>query len=457
MTFAPYRWLLENVLLPSGDAVMHQHLMARLRFLRRAQWWDAAQIEAYRNARLTDLLRTAYETVPFYRALFEQHRLSWRDVTRCQELAAFPVVTKDMLRSGYPQSTVRDTGRRTYEAASSGSTGEPFRVREDAETAGQYRAAFLMALEWSGWRIGDPHVQIGAKPSRGLARALKDTFLRCMYVVTDDLTDDNLSRILIAIDRRRILYLLGYPSSIYLLGLHARKLGWNQPFPTCVTWGEMCHTHQREIIEQAFHAKVFDTYGVAEGVQVAAQCGNGSHYHLQDLDTVVEFVNDRGAAVGKGEPGHVLLTRLHPGPMPLIRYEVGDVATRATLDHCACGRQFQLLESIQGRDTDFILTPSGNRLVAHCFTSLMSRIAGVNAFQVVQRERDGIDVNVVADPCDRLLVEQITAALQATAKDLTVRVHHVAAIEAKAGKRRFIINELPREVIKSCMPHASFP
>ena len=71
----------------------------------------------------------------------------------------------------------------------------------------------------------------------------------------------------------------------------------------------------------------------------------------------------------------------------------------------------------------------------------------------------GTAVSAVDDRAPQVLqlVEQITAALQATAKDLTVRVHHVAAIEAKAGKRRFIINELPREVIKSCMPHASFP
>ena len=130
--------ILERVLLPLGDRLVGQRMMERLRFLRRAQWWDPERLEAERARRLQDLLAVAYREVPFYRSL-------WGEI---RDLGSLPPATKSALRAGYPHSTTRDTGQRFSESCSSGSTGANFCVREDPETAGWHRASFLLALEW---------------------------------------------------------------------------------------------------------------------------------------------------------------------------------------------------------------------------------------------------------------------------------------------------------------------
>jgi phenylacetate-CoA ligase len=48
--------------------------------------------------------------------------------------------------------------------------------------------------------------------------------------------------------------------------------------------------------------------------------------------------------------------------MPLIRYRVGDRATLAADQSCACGRGMPVLESIDGRCDDVIVTPDGRQI-----------------------------------------------------------------------------------------------
>ena len=62
----------------------------------------------------------------------------------------------------------------------------------------------------------------------------------------------------------------------------------------------MLYPHYRATIEKAFQTKATDTYGCAEGVQIAAQCECGT-YHIHTLDAVVEFLNDEGRPAASDE------------------------------------------------------------------------------------------------------------------------------------------------------------
>ena len=42
--------------------------------------------------------------------------------------------------------------------------------------------------------------------------------------------------------------------------------------------------------------------------------------------------------------------------MPIIRYRTGDMAQLGT-ENCLCGRGLPLLKKVEGRQTDFIVTP----------------------------------------------------------------------------------------------------
>ena len=431
-----YGALLEGALLPLGDRLLGQRMMARLRFLREAQWWDPEQLETERTGQLRSLLALAYREVPFYRSLFG-------GIPNPADLGSLPIVTKAALRAGYPHLTTRNTGQRYHENRTSGSTGANFCVREDAETAGWHRASLLLAFEWSGWQLGEPHLQTGVSPQRGFVKTVKDRLLRCAYISAFDLSDAALDRALQLLDCRGIAHVHGYPASLFYLARRALQTGWNRPLRSMVSWGDTLYAHYRQTIERVFGTRVLDTYGISEGMQVCAQCEERDLYHIHALDVIVECVDNEGRPAPAGQAGHVLLTRLHPGPMPLIRYRVGDLAVMS--DHfCACGRGFPTMESIQGRDTDVIITPSGNRLIVHFFTGILNHFTEVESFQVVQESEDAILVRVVpSNSFSKHIPGRIVSALRKKGADLEIEVEVVKAIPiAASGKSRLVINKL---------------
>jgi phenylacetate-CoA ligase len=438
-------WLLRRVLLPLGDVAFRQRMMPRLRYVEGAQWWDRDRLHSERDRILRQTIRTIYEEVPFYRSLFDQRGISPADIRTPEDLKLLPLTTKEMLRAQPAPSITRRTGHRRYTTSTSGSTGSNFFVLEDAPTAGWYRASTILAFEWSGWRMGDRVMQFGMTTSRTLDRRMKDALLRCHYTDAADLSDTALDRHLSTLDRKKIEHVWGYPGSIFQLAQRALETGWNRPLNAVVTWGDTLHGHYRLAIERAFQTRVFDTYGCGEGMQISAQCGHENTYHVHTLDVVVETVDDQGEAVASGEPGNIVLTRLHPGPMPFVRYNIGDVGTLGGHGRCPCGRGYDLMRSIQGRSTDIVITPTGNRLIVHFFTGVLEHFQEIESFQVVQPELESLVVRVVprsgfTPTVERRLIESLQAR---GAGSMRIAIEVVKEIPLPAsGKYRFVISEI---------------
>lgn len=436
--------LLRNIILPAGDLFFGQKMISRLNFLENAQWWDKERIEKLQGEKLEELINITYQEVPFYKDLFDGSGVKYDEIRKTQDLSKLPAVNKDMLRKKYPKLTTRPTGQRTYEASTSGSTGKNFYVIEDPYTAGWYRASFMLTLEWAGWTIGEKHFQTGMTLQRSLDKRMKDWMLGCHYFSAFELDDKHLEMMLEAINKHRIKFLFGYPGSLYYLAKYARKNGWNRPLKSAVTWGDMLFPHYRKEIEEVFQTKVFDTYGCAEGMQIAAQCEYGN-YHIHALDVIVEFLDEAGNPVKAGEVGNIVVTRLHPGPMPLIRYQIGDMGVRGDLTNCPCGRGFPLMKSIQGRNTDVIITPSGNRLIIHYFTGVLEHFDVIDSFRIIQNNPDSIDLLLVPrSPITEGISAAIIKALKDKgAADLEIRIQLVDQLDlTKAGKNRIVINNL---------------
>jgi len=439
-----WTWLLKRLIFPLGDLVTNQNMMQRLAYLEKAQWWEPERIEHIRNQSLTELVKIVYSQVPYYREIMDQVGVRPEEIQTPEALRRIPVSTKESLRANYPERVSRPTGRKTYEASTSGSSGANFYVREDADTAGRYRACFLLALEWAGWHFGESQVQTGISPQRSLDRKLKDFLLQCHYISAYDLTDPHLDATLDLIEKYRIDHLWGYPGSLYLLAQRAILRGWNRPLRSIATWGDNLIPQYRRTIEAAFQNQVFDTYGCSEGVQISAQCEFGN-YHLHDLDTIVEFLDDDDFPVQPNQTGNIVVTRLHPGPMPFIRYKLGDLGVAGENQVCKCGRGFRLMKSIQGRDTDIIITPGGNRLIVHFFTGVLEYFPEIKYFQVIQEKLETLTLRIVpANGYNQMTGNRIITRLKEKGlNDLKINVEEVAEIPlSPAGKRRFVISNV---------------
>jgi phenylacetate-CoA ligase len=166
---------------------------------------------------------------------------------------------------------------------------------------------------------------------------------------------------------------------------------------------------------------------------------------------VVEYVDEFGLPVPEGEVGDLVITLLHHGPMPLIRYKVGDVGVSGVSRRCECGRTFEIQQSILGRETDVVITPSGNRLIVHFFTGILEYFSEIDTFQVIQEAQDYIVLRIQprADAIfNQAVINRVIGQLKQHGADIDVHVELVENIPMQPnGKRRFVINKLSLEAV----------
>jgi phenylacetate-CoA ligase len=437
------RKALENILLPLGDKLSGQYIMKQYSFFKDAQWWPTERLEEFQNSKLRETIAAAYRDTEFYKKLYDQYKVEPSDIKQVEDLQKLPIVTKDMLRKAYPQSCTRESMQPWKEYFTSGSTGRPFVVRLDNYTMSIARALMLLRANFSGWQLGESYLQTGMTLQRGIIKWAKDTLLNISYVSAFDLSDTVLDRYLELIETKKHRYIMGYAASIYCIAKRAQKVGFNSTIQGIVSWGDNMYAHYRKLIEKQFHCRVTDTYGCGEGIQVAAQCEMGQ-YHVFTPHVVIEFLKE-GSICKPGELGEIVLTRLNPGAMPLIRYKIGDVGKDSQSQVCSCGRGFKMIGSVEGRDSDIIVTPRGNRLIVHFFTGIFEYARMVDTFQIVQENSEEILVRIVPLPgFDTQTWEWLKQEILTKGDpDLRINLEIVKEIPLEgSNKRRFVISKI---------------
>jgi len=160
---------------------------------------------------------------------------------------------------------------------------------------------------------------------------------------------------------------------------------------------------------------------------------------------IAEVVDDESRPVAPGKTGRLLLTDLTNRVMPLIRYDIGDVAAAA--EDCPCGRPWPVVGEILGRTADRIVLDNGESRPAY---ELELTLFFYNAditkdfveYQFVQHGPGEIELRFVprrplSDGNMRRLREIVVETLFERAR---VEVTAVDRIEqGTSGKRRLVV------------------
>jgi phenylacetate-CoA ligase len=189
-------------------------------------------------------------------------------------------------------------------------------------------------------------------------------------------------------------YLLSFASNLGALARHCRTHGIALPSLRGVrSSGEVLTAETRAACRDAWGVEPADMYSAVETGYVSFECAEHRSHHVQAESALVEVLHDDGRACEVGETGRVVVTPLNNFAMPLLRYELGDLAEVGP--PCACGRTLPVLTRILGRARDMLTLPSGAKRFAHYGQKVLADISGVVQHQVVQRSRTEIEFFLV--------------------------------------------------------------
>ncbi|RMF07212.1 phenylacetate--CoA ligase family protein [Candidatus Woesearchaeota archaeon] len=381
---------------------------------------------------LRRIVKHAYETVPYYRELFDSASLKPSDISGTKDLYKIPVTSKHDLQNADCISSSFDRSQ-LLETTTGGSTGIPLHIFMEKKTAARRVAEGRRILYLHGYKAFYKKL-ILAFHTYTPDFINKLGFYRQEAVPWDADLKEQTDRI--ASYKPDVIE--GYPSRLGLLADHILLNEISLPKPKfIVTNSEMLYPEVRDKIERAFGCEVVNVYDSEEFGQVAWECTR--HNLHVNADTRIIEILDNGNPAGQGTPGEVVCTDLINYAMPLIRYKIGDIASWSA-KKCECGIAYPVLSGITGRASEYLVMPSGKR-ISSTVVYIPPSIPGIVQYQIVQTAPACLDVKIVrAKDFTEETARKIKEHLTGSTGIRDVRLHYVSSIRKtkRAKFRRFI-------------------
>jgi phenylacetate-CoA ligase len=448
-----YETLFRRVLYPFYEtALSNRKTMRYLAEYERNQWLSADEIADLQWRKVKALVEHCWREVPYYQQSWRAIGATPADIRTMDDYERLPIISKADIRAHFDEFVATSYRDRLLMKATGGSTGVPLRFGYTRESYERRVAVMWRGYAWAGARMGRRTLYLwgGTVGEQRQTQKIKDrifhaAFARRMLDIFP-MRESNMSEYADAIDAYKPEIIVGYAGALVGLSEWLVANGRHVHAPAAVLGGaEALLDSQRETLERAFSAPVFNTYGCREFMLIASECERRDGMHINADHLLVETV----AGDWKEAAGEVVITDLHNYGMPFMRYRNGDLITRGDGKQCGCGRGLPRLTQIDGRKLDAIRTRSGHLLSGVFFPHIMKDISGIRRFQVVQDSLDTLDISIVrGEGFDAASVDYARRELaKAIGNDTEVRFHFVDDIPNGAnGKFRVTISRIGETV-----------
>ena len=405
-------------------------------FLRQTDHWNQEKRRRYIFDRLKTTLIRAFEGTRFYRDKFNQVGFDpRRDFKSPRDLGKVAILTKEDVRSHYAELIDRRFYVSSVEANTSGTTGEPMRMRLNEHYIAFDYACLFRHWAQAGYTFRAPMAALRSYVPSSPADPLwkVNIWQKTLYMSAYHLSPSNCDQYLEQILRFRPRYLRGYPSSLNILAEFAapkrEELGFVQGLFTA---SETLLPGERDNIEHTFGKKLYDWYGMTEPVIVITETGDHGGMRVNWEYGYAEFLPSPELPPNEYR---LIATGFHNPVMPFIRYDTGDIV-RLPLQHDTdlyYDDSPPPIDSIAGRKDECIIMPDGRRLPSLNFYSVFRDFTDILKFQIIQFGRAELLVKIAL----RKDTPNTAALLKALRQQLLMRFGSEAALEIQVTEKFF--------------------
>ena len=437
---------------------LHELLTKRPTFsylenLEKSQWYTREKIEQLQMEKLKTLLNLAKKHCPWHAKRIRETEINTNDEypLTLNDFCKLPTMDKEDARANRDRIAWSGVPGGAYLYNTGGSSGQPLifyfgRWRQASDTAGRFRAQ-----KWWGIEVGDPQVWLWGAPvelsKTDWIKSRRDRLINQLFLNAFEMSPENMDNYIEAVKKFKPKSIYGYASSLSLLAARAKERKKNLKIPglkVVFTTGEPIYPYQRTLLEEVFGVPVANEFGSRDIGFTAHETPKGQML-LMSESHILEILDKIGNPVNPGEMGEAVITGLCSQAQPFIRYRTGDIV-RIGDDTCREGRGLHVLDSVIGRNTDFVVRTDGTIMHALAVIYVIRATEGVKEFKFIQLSTDTVNILIIPD--DRWTPEseaKIVAGIQnRLGKDVEVVIQLVEQIPAEAsGKHRYVVSHVP--------------
>lgn len=386
-------------------------------------------------AKFQEFMMTANKT-EFWNNKFSEYNVNIMADNLLEEIKKLPIVSKTEIKLNSDRIKFKPKNQKIINVSTSGTTGSgmifPITNRmECAQWAVWWRFRMNLGInfnDWMGWFGGQ---SILSRTSKKVF--VKNIPMKQIMFNPFTLNQNNIAKYHNEIKTRKLRWLHGYPSQISQLA----HLLISNNFPLLedvqfITLGaESLLEHQKDIIEKCFRCRVYQHYGLAEGVSNISQNTRSEFFIDQDF-ALTELIPTKDEKIYK-----IVGTNYNNLAFPLIRYDTGDFVE--------FNSETNDILSIEGRKEDFITLKDGTKLgrLDHIFKNYPE----IKEAQIFQNIKGEIELRIVLlnnsinkDNLIKKLLNDCRIRFGDQTK-ITVKFQD-EIIKTRRGKLKFVISEL---------------
>lgn len=355
-------WFHTHFVMPFAEPDRYFGLPGRLHTIRRFERLPEKEQRKQQEVRLRKLLRHAYESVPYYRQVFDIAGFQPEDA-RVDRALPLPVLTRNHLRT-HAQSLLSTACRpKDLRQATSSGAASPVRFRRDIDGVRDKVALKIKLDSMCGFDPGDSvmmlwggHRDLAMEPNWRW-RMYEEVLMRRTPAPSGSVAPQILERFRVRYEKERPKVLYGYSSVLAAFTAHLRERGRKHRPQVVIATAEPLSDKSRHLISSVLGVTPSVAYGSRDVGIIGAECSEHEGLHFHPWGSYVEF--DPICDSPDGTVYRLLVTDLLNYGQPFIRYDTGDCVTLAH-QSCSCGRWFPLISKVIGRVPEGSALPSSN-------------------------------------------------------------------------------------------------
>ncbi len=362
--------------------------------------------------RINEIVDVACNHSEFYKVLYQKSGITFPlKIDKLSDLKALPIVKKDVFRTALNSDTLRTRmfkNEDIFSSSTTGSTGQPMTMHFDTECIKKRKEILSLLSTITGMGYDKKVCRIWRQKSLSKKEEWYQKLGGLLQISVGDVNSPEstsidkarLNQIVNSISSYEPETIRGYVSALYTIMTEMQFQGIEMDsLESVITSAEYLPEKIWCDFEQYFNCKVFNLYGGTEAPAIALNFEHSRNLSIFEELYFIEVLDDEGNDCKPGEPGFITITDLYSKEVPLIRYQIGDIAT-VDSHFFELNSKRRYFKAVEGRTNDIFRLSDGSLIFSHLWHIHLRDYEWLTMFKVEQLALDEILISLACNKND---------------------------------------------------------